>query len=93
MENGGHENRKRAIKMTPAQANRNRALHDALERVRANCDINARRAADPVQFVHRYEDPLQRELVALMASALAFGNVKALSAKTVSRLARSAWGS
>ena len=32
--------------------------------------------SDPVEFVHRYDDPRDRELVALIASSLAFGNVK-----------------
>jgi uncharacterized protein (TIGR02757 family) len=31
---------------------------------------------DPVQFVHRYDDPRDREVVGLIASALAYGNVK-----------------
>jgi uncharacterized protein (TIGR02757 family) len=33
-------------------------------------------ANDPVQFVHRYDDPADREIVGLIASALAYGNVK-----------------
>lgn len=32
--------------------------------------------SDPVEFVHRYDDVRDRELVALIASSLAFGNVK-----------------
>lgn len=31
---------------------------------------------DPLQFVHEYEDSVDREIVGLIASALAFGNVK-----------------
>jgi uncharacterized protein (TIGR02757 family) len=31
---------------------------------------------DPVQFVHRYDDPGDREIVGLIASAFAYGNVK-----------------
>src|SRR5215475_6787300 len=31
---------------------------------------------DPVQFVHRYEDPRDREIVGLIASVFAYGNVK-----------------
>src|SRR5215475_12939701 len=31
---------------------------------------------DPVQFVHRYDDPRDREVVGLIASSLAYGNVK-----------------
>ena len=33
---------------------------------------------DPVQFVHRYEDPRDREVVGLIASAFAYGNVKSV---------------
>src|SRR5687768_18484617 len=31
---------------------------------------------DPVQFVHRYDDPADREIVGLLASAFAYGNVR-----------------
>ena len=31
---------------------------------------------DPVQFVHRYEDPKDREIVGLLAAVFAYGNVK-----------------
>ena len=33
---------------------------------------------DPVRFVHRYEDPRDREVVALLSSAFAYGNVKSV---------------
>ena len=33
-------------------------------------------ANDPVQFVHRYDDPRDREIVGLIASVFAYGNVK-----------------
>ncbi len=33
-------------------------------------------ANDPLSFCHRYEDPLDREVVGLIASSLAYGNVK-----------------
>src|SRR5262245_7483167 len=33
-------------------------------------------ANDPVQFVHRYDDPRDREIAGLIASAFAYGNVK-----------------
>src|SRR5262249_43534777 len=45
-------------------------------------------SADPVEFVHRYRDPLDQEIVALIASSMAFGNVKALRAKIDDALAR-----
>jgi uncharacterized protein (TIGR02757 family) len=41
-----------------------------------------------VSFVHRYDDPLDREIVGLVASSLAFGNVKAIKAKVGDALAR-----
>ena len=33
---------------------------------------------DPVQFVHRYDDPRDREVVGLIVSAFAYGNVKSI---------------
>jgi uncharacterized protein (TIGR02757 family) len=33
---------------------------------------------DPVRFVHRYEDPRDREVVGLLSSAFAYGNVKSV---------------
>jgi uncharacterized protein (TIGR02757 family) len=33
---------------------------------------------DPVRFVHRYKDPRDREVVGLLASAFAYGNVKSV---------------
>jgi uncharacterized protein (TIGR02757 family) len=36
----------------------------------------SRIASDPVQFVHRYDDPRDREIAGLIASAFAYGNVK-----------------
>lgn len=63
-------------------------LRRALDDVRARCDVEARRAADPVHFVHRYENRDDQEIVALIASSLAFGNVKALCAKIEDALAR-----
>ena len=59
-----------------------------LDDVRARCDTGARRSSDPVEFVHRYAALEDRELVALLASAMAFGNVKALRAKIEDALAR-----
>jgi len=41
-------------------------------------DVVTRRANDPVDFVHRYDDPNDREVVALLAATLAFGNVVAV---------------
>ena len=64
------------------------SIRDALDAVRAREDLRARRASDPVDFVHAYEDALDRELVALAAANLAFGNVKAIRAKVSDLLAR-----
>ncbi len=41
-------------------------------------------SSDPVQFVHRYDDPRDREIVGLIASAFAYGNVK-IVLRTVAR--------
>src|SRR5689334_6852270 len=35
-------------------------------------------SSDPVQFVHRYDDPRDREIVGLIASVFAYGNVKSV---------------
>jgi uncharacterized protein (TIGR02757 family) len=75
-------------KSSIASGERLEKLRLALEAVRARCDVPRRLAADPVGVVHRYEDPLDRELVALIASSLAFGNVKALRAKIEDALDR-----
>jgi uncharacterized protein (TIGR02757 family) len=60
----------------------------ALDRVRRDCDVEARLELDPVGAVHRYQRVLDRELVGLMASAVAFGNVRALRAKLEDALSR-----
>ncbi|MFN0205459.1 MAG: TIGR02757 family protein [Planctomycetota bacterium] len=36
--------------------------------------------SDPIQFPHRYKDPRDREIVAFIAAALAYGNVKQIRA-------------
>ncbi|WP_437715445.1 TIGR02757 family protein [Sorangium sp. So ce448] len=65
----------------PGDAARSATVKAALDGVRARCAVEERRARDPVSFVHRYTDPADQELVALIAASLAFGNVKALHAK------------
>lgn len=60
----------------------------ALEGVLARCDVSARVATDPVEYVRRYSEPHDVEIVALIASAVAFGNVKALRAKLADALER-----
>src|SRR5262249_52048071 len=64
------------------------ALKRALDEVRARCDATARRAVDPVGFVHAYDEPLDQEIVALVAASIAFGNVKAIRAKLGDALER-----
>ncbi|HMI86771.1 MAG TPA: TIGR02757 family protein [Polyangiaceae bacterium] len=60
----------------------------ALDNVRSTCDVAARLELDPVAVVHRYAALEDRELVGLIASAVAFGNVKALRAKLEDALQR-----
>lgn len=70
--------------LSPREARLRRALDD----VRARCAVEERRAADPVEFVHRAAEPADREITALIASSMAFGNVKALRAKIADALER-----
>lgn len=65
-----------------------RRVKAALDAVRARCDVVERREADPVGVVHRYGDPQDREIVGLVASAIAFGNVKTIRAKLEDLLGR-----
>jgi uncharacterized protein (TIGR02757 family) len=57
-----------------------RALGRRLDHLLATFDPQARRATDPVAFVHRYARPDDREVVGLIASSLAFGQVGAVRA-------------
>jgi uncharacterized protein (TIGR02757 family) len=50
------------------------ALREALDAIVARTDRQDRLARDPVRAVHRYRDPLDQELVGLLAACLAFGN-------------------
>jgi len=56
-------------------------LKRVLDDVRGRADLRARRAADPVDLVHRYTAREDQELVALVAASCAFGNVKAIRQK------------
>jgi uncharacterized protein (TIGR02757 family) len=67
---------------------RERAVKRALDDVRTRCDLGARRDADPVGFAHRYEAREDRELVALVAASVAFGNVATIRAKLQDLLGR-----
>lgn len=53
-------------------------LRARLDELVRTSDAASRRANDPVDFVHRYDDPNDREIVALVAATLAFGNVVAV---------------
>jgi uncharacterized protein (TIGR02757 family) len=65
------------------------ALRRVLDRIRAREDLRARRANDPVDFVHGYSGSVHdQELVALVAANLAFGNVKAIRLKVADLLER-----
>lgn len=61
--------------LSPAAARQLKARLDALL---ATHDAAAHREADPVSFVHRYASADDREVVGLVASSLAFGNVVAI---------------
>jgi uncharacterized protein (TIGR02757 family) len=57
------------------------AVKAALDVVRERCDVASRREADPVGVVHGYRERDDRELVALVAACVAFGNAKAIVSK------------
>lgn len=73
---------------SPVETPRHAALRKTLDEVRSRADLRARRANDPVEFVHRFERKADRELVALVAANLAFGNVKAIRLKVSELLDR-----
>jgi uncharacterized protein (TIGR02757 family) len=45
-------------------------------------------ASDPIEFVHRFKDPWDQEVVALIAAQLAYGNVKQIRRSVEDWLAR-----
>ena len=63
-------------------------VHRALDGVLAGCDVEGSIASDPIEYVRRYAERDDAELVALIASSVAFGNVKALRAKLADALRR-----
>lgn len=71
-----------------SRLDRDGAVHRALEDVLETCDVAARVATDPVEYVRRFRDVHDVELVGLIASSVAFGNVKALRAKLADALER-----
>jgi uncharacterized protein (TIGR02757 family) len=52
-------------------------LRDRLERLRRRYDASYL-SSDPLEFPHRFEGPRDREVVGLVASSLAYGNVKVI---------------
>jgi uncharacterized protein (TIGR02757 family) len=72
----------------PHTATPSAELGRTLADVKERCDVTARLAKDPVSFLHRYGDPLDQELVGLLASSIAFGNVKTIRDKLGDALAR-----
>jgi len=70
------------------KANRKKKILTALLHVEKTHAPKARIANDPVSLVHLFEDPLDREIVAVLASSLAFGNVTTIRAKIRDALAR-----
>jgi uncharacterized protein (TIGR02757 family) len=74
--------RSRPRRVAPrALGERDHRIKGALDAIRERCDVAARREADPVGFVHGYTDLCDRELVGLVASCIAFGNVASIRAK------------
>ena len=63
---------------------RGRELAAHLDALVRTTDRLARRSSDPVSFAHAYASPDDREVVALIAALLAFGNVVAIK-KSVAR--------
>jgi uncharacterized protein (TIGR02757 family) len=59
-----------------------------LDELRATCDVATRIEHDPVGIVRRYAEPLDQEIVGLLASSIAFGNVKTIRAKLEEALER-----
>lgn len=81
--------RRRRPKRGPVlSAERLRAIGDVLDGVVARCDMSARLRADPVEFVHHFDDLEDREITAVIASSFAFGNVKAFRVKIEEALTR-----
>lgn len=47
----------------------------ALDELLVRCDQSARLRADPVEVVHRFSDPLDQEVIGLLAASVAYGRV------------------
>ena len=53
------------------------AVGQRLERLVRDCNASRRLREDPVEFIHRYRDPVDQEVVGFVAASLAFGNAVA----------------
>ncbi|MDD3642409.1 MAG: TIGR02757 family protein [Candidatus Krumholzibacteria bacterium] len=62
-------------------------LHRALEALYSRYDSREYADSDPIAFLYRYADPLDREIVALVASSLAFGGVRQIAGSIAKALA------
>jgi uncharacterized protein (TIGR02757 family) len=69
-------------------AAREKAIFEAILRVDAACDREARMKSDPIGPVRRYRGAANLELAGLVGACLAFGNAKALRAKVSSAFDR-----
>ncbi len=67
---------------------KNDSIKKTLDDVRRRCDVEARLRVDPGGVLHRYDDPLDREIVGLVAACIAFGNVKTIRSKLEDALVR-----
>ncbi len=70
--------------LSPERAEWLRPLLDAFRDTR---DVATRVAADPIEFPHRYRDPRDVEVVALLSAALAYGRVDLFKPKIAGLLA------
>ena len=64
------------------------ALRGVLEHLVSRYDDAQYRSTDPVLFAHRYPDPADREIAALLAASLAYGRVASILASVESVLGR-----
>ena len=53
-----------------------KALKTNLEKLYTKYNKRSLIPPDPLQFVYQYDNPLDKEIVALLSSALAYGNVR-----------------
>ena len=61
--------------MRPIHPARKQTIGPFLEEVFREHHVFSRISSDPLEFVHRFTPPLEREAVALIAAQLAYGNV------------------